>query len=155
MGVLQLYWQLFDSNFLGTGTVLAEESTWRWVSCRCIPAAVWQQFPRYWHRIGRRKYLEVGLLQLYWQLLGSNFLGTDTVLAEENTWSWVSCSCTGSCLTAISLVLALYWQLFGSNFLGTGNVLAEESTWRWVSCSCTGSCLAAISLVPALYWQKS
>jgi hypothetical protein len=52
----------------------------------------------------------VGLLQLYWQLFGSNFLGTGTVLAEESTWRWVSCSCTGSCLAAISLVPALYWQ---------------------------------------------
>jgi hypothetical protein len=83
VGLLQLYWQVFGSNFLGTGTVLGA---------------------------GRRDYLEVGLLQLYWQLFGSNFLGTDAILAEENTWRWVSCSCTGSCLAAISFALTLYWQ---------------------------------------------
>ncbi len=59
---------------------------------------------------GRREYLEMGVLQLNWQLFGSNFLGTGTVLAEESTWRWVSWSCTGSCLAAISLVLAPYWQ---------------------------------------------
>jgi hypothetical protein len=59
---------------------------------------------------GRREYLEMGVLQLYWQLFDSNFLGTGTVLAEENTWRWVSCSCTDSYFTAISLVLAPYWQ---------------------------------------------
>ncbi len=59
---------------------------------------------------GRREYLDMGVLQLYWRLFDNNFLGSDTVLAEENTWRWVSCSCTGSCLTTISLVLTLYWQ---------------------------------------------
>jgi hypothetical protein len=95
---LQLYWQLLVSNFLATstGTLLAEGDLpdacpgWQ----KRIPgdgcpaaelAAVWQQFPWYWHRIGRREYLEVGLLELYWQLFGSNFLGTSTVLAEEST----------------------------------------------------------------------
>jgi hypothetical protein len=143
--LLPLYWQLYGRNFLGSDTVPAKKKiTWRWVSWLCtgsclaaislvltlywqkrIPgggspgsvlAAVWQQYPWYKRCTGRRVYLESGLLQLYWQLYGSSFFGTETVMAEENTWGWVSCSCTGSCMAAISLVmtsvLAAVWQQF-------------------------------------------